>query len=681
MKIIQLLPVLNYGDAVGNDAIALKQLISKMGFETEIYVEDMSPQRRINAKHYWQMPKLEENDVLIYHFSIGSAVMSKLLNRVKCKKVMIYHNITPAKFFEPYGATDIAKIAKIVKAGREDLVSMKYLFDYSLADSSFNKAELEELGYSCPKNVLPILIPFEDYAKKPNQAVLEKYNDDWTNILFVGRVVPNKKQEDVIRAFAYYKKNVNPKSRLFLVGSYDGMEEYYDRLCRYVDTLAVNDVNFTGHIGFSDILAYYRLADVFLCMSEHEGFCVPIAEAMNFHVPIIAYASCAVPETMGEAGIVVDKKDVEEIAGLIEKIRNNEGFRNAIIEKEKERLQYFSYESISVQAERFIRDIVNEDKEDFIKQDNLRLQFTNDLKQKNRIQTERDNVYPIGDFDNIPVIKRPQVSQSAPLSLKMRHFVKICLFRPIYHIAKKVAPELSYSIKRKIYHTILAHASSGYVVDIIGIAERKKKSYLYVDVTPVIDDNVNHAVVSAIENISRDLVKLNRELQFVQIFNSNFITADSYADKLIGKVPGINEYNINIGKDNLLLPNEYCDRYVEYACVADELHLHGGRVTAIIANMAILIDPTLAPSSEVLNVFKKWHDMLLEKSDIVICASKKVADDVIAYYQNVVISRKDPLKIFAMYKWPQDGETSMEGPTQEILDIMNEKIEPYKILQ
>ena len=173
------------------------------------------------------------------------------------------------------------------------------------------------------------------------------------------------------------------------------------------------------------------------------------------------------------------------------------------------------------------------------------------------------------------------------------------------------------------------------------------------DVTPVIDDNVNHAVVSAIENISRDLVKLNRELQFVQIFNSNFITADSYADKLIGKVPGINEYNINIGKDNLLLPNEYCDRYVEYACVADELHLHGGRVTAIIANMAILIDPTLAPSSEVLNVFKKWHDMLLEKSDIVICASKKVADDY-RLLSNVVIRRKDARQIFAMYKWPQE---------------------------
>lgn len=680
MKIVQLLPVLNFGDAVGNDTVALKQLISKMGFDTEIYVEDMSPKRRINAKLYWQMPKLNQDDILIYHFSTSSTVMSKILSKVKCKKVMVYHNITPAQFFNPYVKTGMSKIAKLVQVGRRDIGDMNRLFDYSLSDSFFNKHELEEKGYICPQNVLPILIPFSDYEKQPSKSIVEKYSDDWTNILFVGRIAPNKKQEDVIRAFAYYKKNVNPKSRLFLVGSYDGMEEYYDRLCKYVDKLEVKDVLFTGHIGFTDILAYYKLANIFLCMSEHEGFCVPVVEAMFFNVPIIAYASSAVPETMAGAGVIIDKKDVVEIATIIEQIRNNESYRNEIIAKEQERLKYFSYDNISVQAEKFIRDIINDDKEDFIKIDSS-IKIGDTLSKESDISVQRDSIYPISDFDNIPVIKRPNVAGAAPVPLKIRHILKMCLLRPMYHAAKAIAPELSYTIKKKIYHVALSHSSADYAVDIIGLDQRTQPKYLYVDATPIVNDNIGQNIKEVIKSIAQQLAKINKSLKFVQIYNSEIITAYGYADYLNNKERGINEYYVNIGKDDLLLINEYCDRYAEYECVADEIHMHGGKVTSVISDISILINSNLSMTLSNLNALKKWHDMLLEKSDIVICASKKVADDVIAYYQNVVISRKDPLKIFAMYKWPQDGETSMEEPTQEILDIMNEKIEPYKIIQ
>lgn len=115
---------------------------------------------------------------------------------------------------------------------------------------------------------------------------MEHYKDDgYTNFIFVGRVAPNKKQEDVIRAFYCYKKYCNPKSRLFIVGSYNGMERYYHRLRRYVGALELDNVVFTGHIPFAQILAYYHLADLFLCMSDHEGFCVPLVEAMYFNLP------------------------------------------------------------------------------------------------------------------------------------------------------------------------------------------------------------------------------------------------------------------------------------------------------------------------------------------------------------------------------------------------------------
>ena len=143
------------------------------------------------------------------------------------------------------------------------------------------------MGYTCPIDVLPILIPFDDYAKTPSQQVIDRYSDGYTNLIFTGRIAPNKRQEDVIRAFYDYKKFYNPKSRLILVGGHNGMERYYHRLKSYINALELEDVVFPGHIKFDEILAYYKIADVFLCQSEHEGFCVPLVEAMYFDVPVV----------------------------------------------------------------------------------------------------------------------------------------------------------------------------------------------------------------------------------------------------------------------------------------------------------------------------------------------------------------------------------------------------------
>ena len=158
--------------------------------------------------------------------------------------------------------------------------------DYAIAVSEYNKQDLIRLGFTCDIEVLPILIPFEDYEKKPNAGVLRRYDDDYVNILFTGRIVPNKKQEDVIETFYYYKKYINPKSRLILAGSYVDVGKYHEKLELFARKLGLADVIFTGQIRFDEILAYYRLADVFLCMSEHEGFCVPLVEAMYFDVPM-----------------------------------------------------------------------------------------------------------------------------------------------------------------------------------------------------------------------------------------------------------------------------------------------------------------------------------------------------------------------------------------------------------
>jgi len=355
MKVVQVLPTISYGDAVSNDAIALKKVIKGLGYDTEIYAENIDKRlERKMAVHISVMPEMNKRDVIIYHNSTGTDI-SFSLPKWNGRKMMIYHNITPPEFFMSYNMN----AAALTEYG---LDGTKYLSDkveYCLADSEFNKQDLLRMGYKCPIDVRPILIPFDDYKKKPNHDIIAKYNDDWTNIIFVGRIAPNKKHEDIIKSFYIYKRKIKQKSRLFLVGSYVGMENYYKKLKLYVRALGLEDVYFTGHIKFNEILAYYKLADVFLCMSEHEGYCVPLVESMIFKVPIIAYESCAVPDTLGQSGVILKDKNPAFAAGTIDRLVRDEGLRMYINEKQKERLDDFSYENVKNIFVRNLDDFIN----------------------------------------------------------------------------------------------------------------------------------------------------------------------------------------------------------------------------------------------------------------------------------------------------------------------------------
>lgn len=166
-------------------------------------------------------------------------------------------------------------------------------------------------------------------------------NDGLTNIIFTGRVVPNKKQEDVIAAFDIYQKYYNPESRLILVGNPQLIPAYYASLKEYVKALGTENVVFTGHITFSAILAYYRSADLFLCMSDHEGFCVPLLEAMFFDVPVVAKNTSAVGETLGGSGILLPDSEPGMAAGVMNRILTDEALRKKVLDNQRERLKDF----------------------------------------------------------------------------------------------------------------------------------------------------------------------------------------------------------------------------------------------------------------------------------------------------------------------------------------------------
>lgn len=350
MKVYQLLPTMALGDAIGNDTQAIRDFIKEQGYETGIFAEGIDSRLPAGtAESVNNMPELKDEDVLIYHASTGTPLNDRLAS-FGGKKVIIYHNITPPQFFREYSPIAV----RLTMEGYKGIQHLAEVAEYCIADSEYNREDLLKMGYQCPIDVCPIMIPFDDYDQKPDQSTIERYSSDgWTNLLFVGRIAPNKCQQDIIRAFYAYQKVYNPKSRLFLVGNSGGMEVYEKRLKEYALKLGIEDkVIFTEHIKFNQILAYYHLADAFVCMSEHEGFCVPIVEAMYFKKPIVAYSSTAVPETMGKGGLLLDSKDPVLVAGAIHQVVTNDKLKKYIQTQQEEELKRFRYEGVK---EKFLK--------------------------------------------------------------------------------------------------------------------------------------------------------------------------------------------------------------------------------------------------------------------------------------------------------------------------------------
>lgn len=354
MKIYQVLSSFSYGDAIGNVVCAMKAAIAGMGYETEVFAENID--QRLpggSALLVDKMPDLKTEDIVIYHLSNGTK-LNRIFGKWNCRKIVYYHNVTPPDFFEGYNLNAQLDCHK----GLRDVRCLADKVDYCLAVSDFNKQGLIEMGYKQKIDILPILIPYQDYDQEPDQGIIKKYQDGKTNILFAGRIVPNKKFEDIIQSFYYYKTYINTESRLFFVGKHGEQDIYYNQLQNYVIELGLNDVYFTGHIRFDQILAYYQIADVFVCLSEHEGFCVPLVEAMYFGIPIVAYRSSAIADTLGGGGLITDDKDPKLVAEMIDCLATDQRVRSYIQDRQKQELQRFEYGRVMSLFEKYLKGFI-----------------------------------------------------------------------------------------------------------------------------------------------------------------------------------------------------------------------------------------------------------------------------------------------------------------------------------
>jgi glycosyltransferase involved in cell wall biosynthesis len=333
-RVHQVLATLGYGDAIGHEVLGIQRVLRSAGYQSEIYVETADPRLEDQTLDYRDLVgNVTASDVLIHHFSIGSRA-SRTAYALPGRMILVYHNITPPEYF--IGVHE--DLVKLCFRGRRELTAYIGRCELALGDSEYNRQELEALGFRST-GVLPVVPDFSHLDVAPDRLLASEFDDGWTNVMFVGRVIPNKKFEDVIRAFHAYRTRHNPRARLLLVGSFSGFERYFAMLQSLVARLGAGDVHFLGHVSNGELTALYDIADLFLCASEHEGFCVPIIEAFGKGVPVLAYASTAIPATMDGGGVLYESKDPFDVARLMEAVTSDARVEEAIVQSQDAALQ------------------------------------------------------------------------------------------------------------------------------------------------------------------------------------------------------------------------------------------------------------------------------------------------------------------------------------------------------
>ncbi len=337
MRVNQWVPAAHAGDAIGDSSRRMRDLIRAMGHDSEIFALTIDDDLRHEIRPFSD-PVAKRGDVTIFHYALPSP-MSAAFAALPHGRVLQYHNVTPAHFFAPY-APGLFRLASIA---REELKGLAPASDLALGDSEYNRQELEELGFT-NTGVLPIAVNTERLTNAPPHRVLEDILDDGlVNFLFVGRIAPNKKIEDHIRLAEQYKRYVDAYYRFIFVGRYDVVPQYYATIRALLSEYKMLEDRFifTGPVPDVELAAYYRASSVYISLSEHEGFCVPLVEAMAMDVPVLAYSAAAVPDTLGGAGVQFAPKDLEYAAELLGMLAFEESPRDEVIEGQRRRLQDF----------------------------------------------------------------------------------------------------------------------------------------------------------------------------------------------------------------------------------------------------------------------------------------------------------------------------------------------------
>jgi L-malate glycosyltransferase len=331
VRVDQVIPSLASRDAIGVHTMNLRDGLRHVGIDSDIFYGSVTPDVAHEGRPVTELGRSGRDRWLLYQSSIGSPVYDLFAARPE-PKLVNYHNITPADLLRDWEPN----VAYEVALGRTQLARLGPQSRLAVADSAFNESELRALGYG-DTAVVPLLIDMHRKGEEADPAVAarlarQKATAGGADLIFVGKVSPHKAPHDLVKMLAVLRRLYDPAARLHLVGSPLG-ETYEPALRAFVTELGLDDaVNFAGSVSEAELEAYLQAADVFVCASDHEGFCVPLAEAMGHGVPIVAYGVTAVPETVGDAGLLLPDKSPLRFATAVGRVLNDGSLRQHLSE-------------------------------------------------------------------------------------------------------------------------------------------------------------------------------------------------------------------------------------------------------------------------------------------------------------------------------------------------------------
>jgi glycosyltransferase involved in cell wall biosynthesis len=339
MIVNQWVPAAHKGDAIGDSSRRMRAMLRDLGHDSEIYALTIDDVLQGDVRPFAD-PAARSGDLTIFHYALPSP-MTEAFARLPRGRIMQYHNVTPASYFAPYDPA----LFRLASLARAELASLVGQVDLALGVSEFNRSELEAMGFA-PTGVLPLAVDLQRITRPVSRPALTKIltSDDMINFLFVGRIAPNKKIEDHLKLAEHYKRYVDAYYRFIFVGRYDAVPRYYAGIRAMMAQYRLLNERFvfTGPVPDEDLAVYYRHAAVYISLSEHEGFCAPLLEAMAADVPILAYAAAAVPETLGGSGVQFAPKDMECAAELLGILAFDDEVRARVIAGQRRRLADFS---------------------------------------------------------------------------------------------------------------------------------------------------------------------------------------------------------------------------------------------------------------------------------------------------------------------------------------------------
>jgi glycosyltransferase involved in cell wall biosynthesis len=349
VRIDQVIPSLASRDAIGVHTVNLTRALRATGVESDIFYGTCTPDMADSGRPVSLLGRHGSGRFLLYQASIGSPVFDTLMTRDE-PKLVNYHNITPTDLLAPWEPA----VGYETSLGRAQLERLAPHSRLAVADSHFNELELLEAGYT-KTAVVPLLIDMTRAGPAPDPSVARRLASDKSaggvDFLFVGKVAPHKAPHDLVKMLSVYRRIFDPFARLRLVGSPLG-ERYGPALADFVRELGLEGaVEVTGSVAPAALEAYYGAADVFVCASEHEGFCVPIVEAMGHGVPVVAYGATAVPETVGDAGLVLSTKEPLRFATAVHRVVADDALRAELSAAMRRRVQAFA---LDVSIARFV---------------------------------------------------------------------------------------------------------------------------------------------------------------------------------------------------------------------------------------------------------------------------------------------------------------------------------------